>query len=140
VVAVGRRGVPNDDQAIKTPRPKESRVKRRQPVGETSLPPVGLGAVSVILGKLPAIREFLSCMAYDDGSLRTPGYVTLRNRGTAYEFTLYDPDAGARMAVRAETFDAVLTQAEQLLGVAEAPWEVDQYLTDQLGKKKKRKR
>lgn len=140
VVSVGSKGVPNDTRAIITPRPKESRMKKRQPMSSANLPPVALPATSVILGKLPALREFLTATAYDDGDMRTPGYMTIRNRVTSFEVTLYDPDAGARMPVRGDTLDAVLVLVEQLLGVAEAPWEHDQYLTDQLTKKKRKKK
>ena len=115
-------------------------MKRRQPVVNVGACAPALPATSVLLAKLPAIREFLSATAYDDGSPRVPGYLTLRNRGHSYELTLYDPDAGLRLPTRGPDLDKTLLLAEQLLGVEEAPWEVDNYLTEQLAKRAKRKR
>lgn len=115
-------------------------MKRRQPVVNVGACAPALPATSVLLAKLPAIREFLSATGYDDGSPRVPGYLTLRNRGHSYEITLYDPDAGLRLPARGPDLDKTLLLAEQLLGVQEAPWEVDNYLTEQLAKKSKKRR
>jgi hypothetical protein len=97
-----------------------------------------LPATSVILGKLPAIREYLTATAYEDGTARQPGYFTLRNRALTFEGTLYDPDSGTRLVVRANTLDEMLAGLEKLLGVEEAPWEIDPYLTEQLARRRKR--
>lgn len=114
------------------------RMKRRTPA-EAGLPALPLPSESKLFAKLPLIREFLSATAYDDGSPRQPGYLTVRNRGGSYEITAYDPDAGLRAAVRAMTIDDTWAALELLLGAAEAPWETDHYLMDQLLKKKKRR-
>jgi hypothetical protein len=94
----------------------------------------------VLLGKLPAIREFMTATAYDDGTPRTPGYFTVRNRVIAFELTLYDPDSGSRLVVRSPAIDTMWQMAEQLLGTEEAPWEPDGYLMDQLSKRGKKKK
>ena len=57
-----------------------------------------------------------------------------------YELTLYDLDSGTRLPVRAATLDEVLAAAEKLLGVENAPWEIDRYLTEQLAGKNKKKK
>jgi hypothetical protein len=121
---------------------EEMRVKRRIPPqgsGKNIVP--ALPATSVILAKVPAMRAFVTDTAYEDGSPRVPGYFTLRNRVACFEVTLYDPDSGCRLPVRGSDLDKALQMAEQLLGVEEAPWEVDQYLLGQLeqrGRKKKK--
>lgn len=117
---------------------KERRVKRRTPA-EVGLPPIPLPSDSKLFHKLPLLREFLSATAYDDQSIRTPGYFTMRNRGGSYEVTVYDPDAGLRCAVRAATIDDAFAGVELLLGAENAPWEVDSYLSDQLAKKRKKR-
>lgn len=113
-------------------------MKRRTPA-EAGLPPVPLSDESYTLHDFPLIREFLSATAYDDQTPRSPGYLTLRNRGGSYEITLYDVDAGMRVAARACLLDDVLAAAELLLGADQAPWEQDRYLTEQLTKNRKKK-
>lgn len=117
---------------------KGVRMKRRAPVSE-NIPGPALAAESKVLDKLPKIREFLSAVKYDDGSVRQPGYVTIRNRTWSYEITLYDPDAGLRVAVRAPTLDDVWAAAELILEADDAPWEIDQYLQSQLSRGKKKR-
>lgn len=113
-------------------------MKRRTPPA-AGLPALPLEDQSKVLHKFPLIREFLSSTAYEDQSPRQPGYFTLRNRGGSYEVTVYDPDAGLRCAVRAMTLDDVLAATELLLGAAEAPWETDRWLTEQLAKNRKKR-
>lgn len=114
------------------------RMMRRTPPA-AGLPALPLDSESKVLARLPLIREFLSATAYEDQSPRQPGYLTLKNRGGSYEITVYDPDAGLRCAVRAMTLDDVLAATELLLGTADAPWEVDRWLTDQLAKNRKKR-
>lgn len=116
-------------------------MKRRQAArpGDTVVPP--LSSTSTLWPKLPAIREFITATEYEDKTPRTPGYITVRNRVTTFEVTMYDPDSGSRLSARAPTLDAALALVEQLLGVEDAPWEPDTYLQKliaQNGKKKSR--
>ncbi len=113
--------------------------RRNAPLGGGAIVPA-LPMASTILAKLPAVREFLTATEYEDHSPRQPGYVTLRNRTTTFEVTLYDPDAGARLAVRGPDLDKTLLLVEQLLGVEEAPWELDGYLQEQLARRAKKKK
>lgn len=120
---------------------EEWRVKKRAPLvtgAHIIVPP--LPAKSLMLNKTPLLREWLSATSYEDGSPRVPSYVTLRNRGATYEITLYDPDQGARLVVAGPEIDHVLMALEQLLGVDEAPWEIDKYLAEQLTKRGVRKK
>lgn len=113
--------------------------RRAKPAdGLPTVPALGMG--SVILAKCPLLREFLSATTYEDSTLRTPGYVTWRNRGYAYEITLYDPDSGMRLPVRHPEIDKLFGLVETMLGAEDAQWEVDQYLSEQLAKKQKRKK
>lgn len=113
--------------------------RRAAPQGGLPVVPA-LPATSVMLGKLPLIREFLSATAYDDGTMRTPGYYTFRNRGHSYELTLSDPDSGMRLVARGPDIDKTFSLAETLLGTEDAQWEIDRYLTEQLEKKRPKKK
>lgn len=88
--------------------------------------------------KVPLVIEFIIATSYDDGSSRTPGYLTLRNRGHVLELTAYDPDSGLRLAVCGPDIDHCYMALNTLLGAENAPWVCDDYLTSQLAKKKKK--
>jgi hypothetical protein len=120
---------------------EELRVKKRAPLvsGASAIVPA-LPSKSLILGKLPTVREWLTCTVYEDGTPRVPSYITLRNRGSSFEVTLYDPDQGARLPVGGPEIDHVLLALEQLLCVDEQPWEIDQYLAKQLQRGGKRRK
>lgn len=113
-------------------------MKRRTPA-EAGLPALPLPSDSKLFVKWPLIREFMTSTAYDDGTPRTPGYLTWRNKGGSFEITVFDPDAGLRCAVRAMTIDDTFAAVEMLLGAENAPWETDRYLTEELLKKKKKR-
>lgn len=112
-------------------------IRKREALGEAQKIPA-LDPAGKYLVKCPMLLEFVSATAYEDGSVRQPGYFTLRNRLIEWEVTVYDPDAGARMAVRARSLDQVFVGLETLLGSPDAPWEPDQYLLGRLPKKKKK--
>lgn len=118
---------------------KELMMKRRNLPAGTGIVQPALPSASLMLGKLPAVREFLTATEYEDKTARTPGYLTVRNRQVTFEVTLYDPDSGSRLSARAAKLDDVLALVEQLLGVEEAPWEVDPYLTEQLSRRRKKR-
>jgi hypothetical protein len=122
------------------PQPEGDAMKRRIPAVSADAPPVPASKHSVIWGKLPALRDFLTATAYEDGSTRVPGYMQVKTIGVAWQVTLYDPDSGARLPVRATELDAAFALAEQLLGVEDAQWEVDRYLSEMLAKRTKKKR
>lgn len=140
VTAAGLVGTPDAERFYFSPRYQSEAMKRRQAVrpGDTVLP--ALSSASTHMPKLPALREFISATKYDDGTPRTPGYFTIRNRVTTYEVTLYDPDACARVSTRAATLDGALSLMEQLIGCEEAPWEHDRYLAEQAVRTKPRKK
>ena len=114
-------------------------MKRRSVVSREGAILPALSAESKVLAKLPALREFLSATAYEDGTARTPGYFWFSNRRMLYEVILFDPDSGSRLPVTALTMDDVFVAAEALLTAPEAAWQPDKYLTEQLAKKTKRK-
>lgn len=130
---------PNGVPSYECPRPCPMAMKRRLPVNHKDLPGIPLPMTSAILMKLTLMREFLTEVNYEDGSVRQPGYFTLRNKGTQFEITLYDPDAGMRLPCRGLLIDDCFALAEKLLGTENAPWEKDDYLTSRLTEKKKRK-
>lgn len=116
---------------------EEVAIKRRQNIDTPALLPF-LSNETVILKKCPALVEFISATAYEDGSPRQPGYVTIRNRVIEFEITLYDPDAGQRVSIRARLIDQCFAGVEAILQAVDAPWEPDQYLQGRLPKKKKK--
>lgn len=128
-----------DVEPTSWPRPKERSMKRRNLTPGEGLPPVGVSALSVLFGKYPKLREHLTCMAYENGEIRTPGYLWWKTTMTAHVVTLFDPDAGARLDCRASTIDEAWALAEKLLGAEDAPWEHDQYLAERMTKRKKKK-
>lgn len=113
---------------------------KRRTVNPDTLPIPALSGDSKVLAKFPLIREFLTATQYEDGGARTPGYITLRNRVIEFEVSLYDPDAGSRIAIRSRTMDDAFAAAELILGAADAPWEPDRYLMEQLAKRNKSKK
>lgn len=139
-VSAGLVSDPNETPYYFAPRYQGDAVKRRQAArpGDTVVP--ALPSASVQWPKLPAIRQFISETKYDDGTPRTPGYLTVRNRVTVFEVTLYDPDSASRIATRGKTLDEALGLAEQLLGVEEAPWEPDAYLLKMMAQNQPRKK
>lgn len=113
-------------------------VKKRDPMAQNGAPSTPAKAASVILAKLPALREWLTATTYEDGTARTPGKLSLEVYGTVWSVLLRDPDAAARLSIKGEDLDKTLLLVEQLLGVEEAPWERDDWLASQLAKKKKK--
>jgi hypothetical protein len=114
-------------------------MKRRQSIALEGVPVPALGATSVVLGKLPRLREFISATAYEDGSPRQTGYFWFSNDGAAYVLQLFDPDSGTRLPLRAPTIDEVLQLAEAALGLDNAPWLPDRFLQAKLSQTKRKK-
>lgn len=113
-------------------------VRKRVPSGELPVIPA-LSLETKILGKCPLLMEWITATAYEDGSVRQPGYFQVRNRTIEFEITVYDPDAGMRIAIRARELDKAFAGVEAILGAVDAPWEPDRYLTSLLPKPKKKK-
>jgi len=114
-------------------------MKRREAPNPVNVIRPALSAETKILGKLPQLVAHLRDTSYDDGTSRTPGYLWLSNRFSAYEVVLFDVDAGARLAVNAVALDDVLALAEACLRSPETPWLPDKYLQEQLAKRGKKK-
>lgn len=80
-----------------------------------------------MLPKLPLLREWLTATSYEDSGIRLPGALRLTTRDALWHLTLTDPDACARLLVSDPSLDRSLLLLEQLLGVPEAPWQLDPY-------------
>lgn len=104
------------------------------------VPQAELPSESKLFGKLPQLLKYLTRITYDDGQARTPSYYTLRNRGSSFEVTLYDPDAGGRLPVNGVTLDEAFIALEKLLGAEDAPWQPDRYLMAELVKREPKKK
>lgn len=102
--------------------------------------PIGVTNTSVILGKLPKLREHLTTLAYDDGTVREAGYIWIKTTLTQWVITVFEPSACARMDVRGQTLDDTLMLLEKLLSAEDAPWEIDTYLQEKAAKRTKKKR
>lgn len=114
-------------------------VKKRASAPGPMLRPL-LPADTKVLKPFPLLVEFLTCITYEDAQPREPGYMRIRPGLHDFEGTLYDPDAGQRCSIRGKTLDDVFAALNLLAGAPEAPWETDQYLTDQLAKKTRKKK
>lgn len=114
-------------------------LRRRQAPTQDAIPEA-LPAPTSVFGEGSLISEFLSATQYDDGTLRVPGSIRIENMGKSYRVTVYDHDAGLRLAVSAVCVDEALNDIEVLLGAADAPWEVDRYLSEQVAKRGKKKK
>lgn len=138
--AAGTGPTPGDDALYEWGLEDEPMGFARRVVAGERLPSPQLSQESKVLGKLSQLVAFVSDVSYEDKTPRSPGYYTLRNRVFTYELTLYDPDAGLRVAVRDVTIDGCFAAANELLRLPEAPWEVDNYLQQQLAKIPKKKK
>lgn len=121
-----------------TPVPLEDMKVRKLASAAGDAPRPRLPSETAYFKKVPLVVEFVCATNYDDGSSRTPGYMTFRNRGHAFELTLYDPDSGLRLVIGGPDIDHCYMAANTLLGAEQAPWVCDDYLTSQLTKKRKK--
>lgn len=113
------------------PRPVESggcSVMAKPPVR-----PAGAGSVSSCgkgdwAGSLVSLSEWLCDGVYDDGTLKGAVQLQLRREGTIVRATLKIADQGGLRisAVERDPASALLA-LDLLLGLHEAPWEVDEY-------------
>jgi len=101
--------------------------------------PIHLAAVETeILGRVPQIVSHLTHVAYDDGSPREPGTITIRVRGTTWSVEARDWNACARLVASALSCDDAFALLDLLLGSDNAPWEADRYLEEKKPQKKSR--
>lgn len=114
-------------------------LKRREGLGRMpSLPAVA--APLLLDKKWPALAEFLVATQFEDGTGRLPAEVKFGPKGGGWQVTLYDVEQAARLSAMAPSLEGALSLLEQLLGVEEAPWEVDNYLVSLKERREKRKK
>lgn len=121
-----------------TERPMAMRKREALGLGGVVMP--GANPVSIILGKLPSLREFVCSTKWDDDTQRVPGTMKLSTNGTVWEILLQCPSTASRIMLRGAKLDEVLMLAEQYVSAADAPWEVDRYLAEKMAEKKPRKK
>lgn len=97
-----------------------------------------LSADSKLLGKLPAVMEFLTATAYEDGTPRTPGYMWVSNRTVAFEVTIFDPDGCAKLPALGKTLDEAFALLEAHLRAESPPWQQDGFLVKKAAEKKRK--
>lgn len=83
---------------------------------------------SVLFSKLHALVAHAAVTRYDDGSVRRPGWFTVKTMGALWVVQMKDPDAGAQLPVTGATLDDALCLADLLLTAPDAPWEPDPFL------------
>jgi hypothetical protein len=115
-------------------------MKRRAAPAPESVLKLPVCTESVLLSDLPLMLRHITETSYDDLTPRTPGYYWVMNREVAFEVIVFDPDSGCRLPCRAADYDTAMMLAERLLGVEDAPWEPDRFLSDQLLKRVKKKK
>lgn len=94
--------------------------------------PTHLAAVeSNIFAALPNLVAHCCVTRYEDGSVRQPGWWTLKTRGAAWVCQVKDPDSCCSLQAAANSVDDALALADLLLGTENAPWEADAFLKQQ---------
>jgi hypothetical protein len=113
-------------------------IKRRQP--NATAPEVShLAPVeSNVLARCQALVSHCAATKFDDGTARTPGWFTIRTRGSAWEIEIKDPETCCRLVIIQQTLDDALALATCLLDAEDAPWETDQWLTAARAKQKRK--
>jgi len=87
---------------------------------------------------LMPLVEHCCMLQYEDGEPRTPGWITLRTNGAAWQCVVKDPDSASSFTTVAQTLDEVVATAALLLGCEEAPWEPDAWLVQSKARSKKK--
>lgn len=114
-------------------------VKRRQAPGQQSEVIPLQKPIAVMAGQ-ENLADHITCVKYDDGTVRVPGSYKVENMGTHFRVTVYDHDAGLRLPVTGPTLEEAFANVETLLEATDAPWEVDQYLTSKVKQRPKPKK
>jgi hypothetical protein len=113
-------------------------MKKRMPRQEDGNVPAHLAAMeSDLFSKLQPIVMHCAETRYDDGTVRVPGWITVKTMGSAWVLDIKDPDTCSRLTVVQSTLDDAMALASLLLEAEEAPWEHDQWLAATKAKKKK---
>lgn len=112
--------------------------RRSAPSDKTPPPP--LPVPLAVLVNSPLLAEHITATKFEDGLVRVPGSFKVENIGTAFRVTVYDHDAGLRLPVTGPTLEEALQEVETILGVPDAPWEVDRYLSEQVARRGKKKK
>lgn len=73
--------------------------------------------------KLPNVVERLTCIRYDDGTPRTPGYVRIECRAGGWIVQYVEPDGCVQLKAEASTPDELYPLLEGLLAAPEVPWQ-----------------
>jgi len=85
-----------------------------------------------------ALVEHCSCLQYEDGEPRQPGWFTVRTIGSAWQCVVKDPDSAMSFTTVGKTLDEALGSAALFLACEEAPWEPDTWLASARAKQKKK--
>lgn len=93
---------------------------------------------SNILSQCLALVKHMAVVQYDDGTVRKPGWITIKTFGSAWQVEAKDPDSCLSLRVIENSLDEALQLLALLLESDEAPWEVDTWLQQQAAKIRKK--
>lgn len=124
---------------LNAPHRKTRLMRKVKPISTAGKPKPPLPKECAFLKDFPALLDFVTDTQYDDGTPRKPGKFWFDNRGTAFEITLFEPDACARATVVANTIPDVFLAAELHLMSDDSPWQEDDWLKKRLEKYAKKK-
>jgi hypothetical protein len=86
--------------------------------------------------RFPTVAEFLTSTAWEDGSSRSTGTITLMRDEGAWKAALHDRDAGLSCFVSGKTFTALLEAMERGLEAGSLEWrEKKDYGSGRAGKR-----
>jgi hypothetical protein len=114
--------------------PSMKKVKREDRAAVKHLVPLE----SETFRDLMPLVEHCGMLQYEDNEARTPGWVTIRTNGAAWQVVVKDPDSASSFMTTAKTLDEALSTAALLLGCEEAPWEPDPWLANARSRSKKK--
>jgi len=127
-----------DDQRLEVARAiwKEQEVKRRDP---STVPGLASHASPAgLVEQFPNLAEFMTCAVYDDNARRESPTVTIWAQAGQWKASVKDRAEALVMWLSAEKLPELLQMLELFVLEAEAPWRVDEYGSDQKGKRVKK--
>lgn len=93
---------------------------------------------SVLLKDLMNLVHHCCVTRYEDGTARLPGWMTIGTLGSIWKVGIKDPDSALTVTAVGLTLDEALTTGNVLLASDNGPWEVDPFLANRPGRRRKK--
>lgn len=111
-------------------------MKRRDP---STVPGLATHASPVgLVDQFPNLAEFMTCAAFEDNARRESPTVTIWAQAGQWKASVKDRAESLVMWLSAEKLPELLQMLELFVLEAEAPWRIDEYGSDQKGKRAKK--